>query len=230
MNKRNVICYTFLSVFFCTINGFSQGNIEQFQLQFENFYGAKNRTAKSMDVEGSEFLFDEWFPVDLTFTKGTVQFEKAKLNLFVSKLEVVYKDREMNVSSEAIEIIRFLGSNKWFIPAGKREVDGVTLEGFLEIFDPEMETPYLMTQHYIFIQKPNSNGYINGGTLTSKLVKAQKNYIYDGSNMVQIKKKKNLIDFYQNRNIIIPKSELKKLDIKDPKSIHMLVTALKSQK
>lgn len=199
------------------------------QLQFENFYGSKYRsTIRSEEITGSEFLFDDWLPAEITLPNGTVAFDQAKINLYLSAAEVIYKDQEKLISTEHLKLVAIPGVNRWFVPGSKHQYKGISMLGFLELFEPDPKPPFILVHHYVYIREPNSDGYANAGNLTKKLVKASNTYLYDGTELTPIKGKKDVEKFYaENKTKFSQLTGQLDTNFRDPKSIHVLVNAMR---
>jgi predicted TIM-barrel fold metal-dependent hydrolase len=199
------------------------------QLQFENFYGSKFRsTIMSEEVTGSEFLLDDWLPVEVNLPNGSVSFEKGKVNLYTSTIEVVYKQQEKFISPEHLKLVSLPTTGRWFIPGSKHQFKGISMLGFLEVFEPSPEPPFILVHHYVYIREPNSDGYANAGNLTKKFIKASNTYLYDGTQLFMIKGRKDVEKFYSD-----DKREFAKLsqelgtNFREPKSIQKLVEGMR---
>ncbi len=212
---------------------YSQGNDAlRAQLQFENFYGAKYRSSSTESkFVGSECLIDDWLPVEITFANGSAQFDQGKLNLVNSAAEVIYKEREMFISPGNFKLIKLLNQDRWFVPGSKYYYKDVSLLGLVEIYEPSPVAPYILTQHYVYIKEPSSNGYINAGSLESTRMKASNNFLHDGVKLVPIKNKSGLEKFYSADKALFAtlRKELK-TDFKNPKDLHKLVKAMENAK
>lgn len=198
------------------------------QLQFENYYGSKLRSTELLgEITGSECLNDNWLPIEVMIGESLVKFDQGKLNLANSTAEVIYRDREMFISPEHLSLIKIPSQNRWFLPAYKFQYNDVALKGLLEVFDPTPEAPFIAEHHYVYIKEPNSNGYINGGSLEKTLMKASSIYLYDGSKLFLIKNKKTLARVYiDKKDLLNQLSKKLQTDFKRAKSISELVLAL----
>lgn len=202
------------------------------QLQFENFYGAKYRSSSTESkFVGSECLIDDWLPVEITFANGSAQFDQGKLNLVNSSAEVIYKEREMFISPGNFKLIKLLNQDRWFVPGSKYYYKDISLQGLVEIYEPTPVAPYILTQHYVYIKEPSSNGYINAGSLESTRMKASNNFLHDGIKLIPIKNKSALEKFYSANKPLFAKLRKEfKTDFKDPKSLHKLVKAMENER
>jgi hypothetical protein len=222
-----------LIVFLSSNIVYAQGNDAlRAQLQFENFYGAKYRSSSTESkFVGSECLIDDWLPVEITFANGSAQFDQGKLNLVNSAAEVIYKEREMFISPGNYKVIKLLNQNRWFVPGSKYYYKDVSLLGLVEIYEPTPVTPYILTQHYVYIKEPSSNGYINAGSMESTRMKASNNFLHDGVKLIPIKNKSALEKFYSADKPLFTKLRKEfKTDFRDPKALHKLVKAMESSK
>lgn len=226
-----------LSVFICLIfvlsisssRVYSQSNeMMRTQLQFENFYGAKARSGNSTNrISGSECLIDDWLPVEITFSNGTTQFNQGKLNLVNASAEVIYKEREMYISSEHIKSIKLITQERWFVPGPKFYYKDMALQGLMEMYEPTPKPPYIMMQHYVYIKEPSSNGYINAGLLESKLMKTSTIFLHDGIKLIPVKGKKDIEKFYaSNKSLFIKYKKELGTDFRDAKSLHKLINTM----
>ena len=202
------------------------------QLQFENYYGTRLRsTAPNTGISGSECLTDDWLPIEITLPGGTIQFEKGRLNLLNSCVEVIYKDNEMFISPEHFTTLKISNQNRWFVSGTKYYYKDISLDGLLEIFQVSPRPPYIMEQHFVYLKEPNSNGYINGGSLEKKLIKSSKIFLNDGKKLMQVKNKNDLEKYYKlNKSKILLTKYIKELKVnfKDPRSVHGLVSAIEA--
>jgi len=216
-----------LFVLFTTINfSFSQTADQlKTQLMFENVYGSKARSSASgAPIIGSEFLVEDWSPMEITLSTGVVEFQNGKLNLFSSNAEVIYNEREMTISPSHIKIISLSSEKRWFVPGTKYYYKDISVKGFLEVFSTSLQPPFIMEQHYVYVKEPSSNGYISGGSTELKLIKSSAIFLNDGIKLVAIKKKGDLEKFYVNDKVLFKKlSSQSKTNFKEAKSIHNLV-------
>lgn len=199
------------------------------QLQFENYYGTRMKSNGASDnVLGPQHLFEVWLPVEITFAEGSAQFDQCKLNLLNSGAEVVYKEKEMFISPTNFKTIRLLNQERWFTPGNKYFYKEVALSGIVEVFTNNLNPPYILQQHFVYIKEPNSNGYVSGGSTERKLIKSTALFLHDGTKLVPLKGKQSLQKFFKSEKDSFQKlgKELN-TNFKDPKSIQLLIDALK---
>jgi hypothetical protein len=229
LNRQFVPYIAVLSFAILSTQSFSQTYDQlKVQLQFENYYGSKFRsTVMTEELTGSEFLFDEWLPMVINLPNGSVNFERGKINLYTSSTEVIFKDQEKYIAPEHLKLVSLPTLGRWFIPGSRHQFKGISMLGFIEIFEPSPEPPFIFVNHYIYLREPNSDGYANAGNLTKKLIKASNIYLFDGSNPLLIKSKKQIGAFYTNeKSKFIKLSKEFGTDFKNPKSIQKLVYAM----
>lgn len=222
---------TLFVLILCSSQGFSQGYDQlKVQLQFESYYGSVLRSSLERRTSiGPIFLYDDWFPVEVELPNGTVSFEQGKINIQNSTLEVVYKDEEKVITADNIKNVTVTDLRKKFIPATKYKYNDMVLHGFMELYGTE--APMIMTHHYIYVKKPNTDGYVNAGLVEDKLIKASTNYLFDGAKLVLIKNRKDVEKAYPNQ-----KHDVKTLaknantDFKNARSLQNLVNELKRLK
>jgi hypothetical protein len=231
LGKLSVFMYLIFVLSISSIQVFAQSSeAMRTQLQFENFYGAKSRTGNSTNrISGSECLIDDWLPVEITFPNGTTQFNQGKLNLVNASAEVIYKEREMYISSEHIKSIKLTTQERWFVPGPKFYYKDVALQGLMEIYEPTPKPPYIMMQHYVYIKEPSSNGYINAGLLESTLMTTSKIFLHDGIKLIPINGKKDIEKFYSsNKPLYIKYKKELGTDFRDAKSLHKLINTMQA--
>jgi hypothetical protein len=195
------------------------------QLQFFNHYGrvAQKGKAPSANI-GSEFLYDDWKAMDITFKDTTVRFDEVKINLFYSNLEVLYNGEEKIIDNRHFRHVSLSqnGQSPTFIPANRFSYGGKALEGFIEIIG-EGETKVLI-QHHLYIKEPNPQANIVGGHTANKLMRMSDNYLFDGESLTLIKKKKDLADYYRKQSKALDQYlKTHKPDLKDPRQLLALV-------
>ncbi|MDL5049318.1 hypothetical protein QQ054_25210 [Oscillatoria amoena NRMC-F 0135] len=201
------------------------------QLMFENFYGSKMRSSARTinEVGGSETLLDDWHPIEIVFANGSTRFEQGKINLFNATAEVIYKDQEMFIATQHLKRINLPHLNRSLIPADNYEFKGVSLNGFVEVFNPELNLPYILINHYVYIKKPSTNGYINGGTTQEKFVKSSKIYVVNGDNLEPYKGKKSVDKLFSgNKEKYLELVKKHNTDFKNPKSVQKLIDAMRN--
>lgn len=224
MNKIRNLLIALLA--FCTLYGYSQGYDQlKVQLQFETYYGTALRSAKERrETVGPIFLNDDWLPVEVELPNGTVTFDQAKLNIMTSAVEVIYKDQEKVIASGNLKHVTLTSLNRKFIPASKIKYE-TPLSGFLEVLGTT--APFMMTQHYIYVKKPNFDGYVNAGTVDDQLMKGSNNFYFDGEKLTPVSGRRDIEKIYSSK-----KHEVKSLskslrtDFRDPRSIQKLIDSL----
>lgn len=195
------------------------------QLQFFNHYGrvAQKGKAPSANI-GSEFLYDDWKAMDITFKDTTVRFDEVKINLFYSNLEVLYNGEEKIIDNRHFRHVSLPLSNQpqKLTPANRFSYGGKALEGFVEIIG-EGETKVLI-QHHLYIKEPNPQANIVGGHTANKLMSMSDNYLFDGESLTLIKKKKDLTEYYRKQSKALDQYlKTHKPDLKDPRQLLALV-------
>jgi hypothetical protein len=191
------------------------------QLQFFNHYGrvAQKGKAPSANI-GSEFLYDDWKAMDITFKDTTVRFDEVKINLFYSNLEVLYNGEEKIIDNQHFRHLSLSqnGQSQKFIPAIRFSYGGKALTGFAEMIGADEIK--VIIQHYLYIKEPNPQANIVGGHTANKLMKMADNYLFDGESLTLIKKKKDLEAHYRRQAKALEQYlKTNKPDIKDPQQL-----------
>lgn len=198
------------------------------QLQFENYYGTRLKSnPKNDNFSGSEYLFEEWVPIEITFDQGSAQFDQGKLNLLNSGVEVVYKGKEMFISPTNFHSVKLINHNRKFVPGNKYFYNDLVLVGMVEVFEEQLTVPYVLQQHFIYVKEPSSNGYVNGGNSERRRVKSSALFIHDGTKLTPIKGKKSLEKFYKSNKATFEEVS-RKMDTnyKEGSSVQALVNAI----
>lgn len=200
------------------------------QLQFENYYGTRMKSnPKNDNFSGSEYLFEEWVPIEVTFEQGSAKFDQGKLNLLNSGVEVVYKGKEMFISPTNFHSVKLLNQNRKFVPGNKYFYNDLVLVGMVEVFVEELTAPFVLQQHFIYVKEPSSNGYVNGGNSERRRVKSSALFIHDGTKLIPVKGRKSLEKFYKDNKVTFEEVS-KKLDTnyKEGSSVQALVDAIQA--
>jgi len=228
--NQSFLKLTTLVLVFGTTELFGQSYDQlKMQLQFENYYGTRMKSNGVNDnISGPQYLFETWLPVEITFAGGSAQFDQCKLNLLNSGAEVVYKEKEMFVSPTNFKSVKLLNQERWFTPGNKYFYKEVALSGIVELFTNDLNPPYILQQHFVYVKEPNTNGYVSGGSTERKLVKSTALFLHDGTKLVPIKGKQSLQKFYKTKRDAFQNMEQKlNTNFKDPNSIQILIDALK---
>lgn len=215
-----------LVLFFFSIRSFAQ-TYEQanMQLQFFNHFGKAYAKGYSGPSHlGSESLYDEWMPMDISFKDTTVRFDAVKLNLLNSTLDVLYKGEEKTIANIHFDYAATTDANqpRKFYPANKIYYNNKPLEGFVETIGDGDEK--VLVQHYIYIKEPIPQANIVGGPTVHRLMKQSDNYIFDGNKLTLIRRKKDLQEYYRRKSRALEQYlKEEKPDIRNPGQLYGIV-------
>lgn len=202
------------------------------KLQLENYYGTRLKpTSPNSNLSGSQYLYEDWLPIEIEFEAGSVEFNQGKIDLSNSGVEVVYKEKEMYVSPSHFKSIQLLNQNRWFVPGNKYFYEDMALQGVVELFSAKPEPPFILEQHYLYVKEPSLNGYVNGGSMDRKLVKTSALFLHDGTRLIKIKGKQSLGKFYKDQHETF--DALRKqlgTDFTNSRSVQLLVDSMKAEK
>ncbi len=229
--KLKPLHIVFVGLILCSSQSFSQGYDQlKTQLQFESYYGSVLRSSvERRTTVGPIFLFDDWFPVEIELPNGTVSFDQGKINIQNSSVEVMYKDEEKVIFADNIKNVTITSMKKKYIPATKFKYNDIVMQGVMEVYSNE--APMVMTHHYIYVKKPNTDGYVNAGLVEDKLIKASGNYFYDGTKVIQMKNRKDVERaFPKHKQAVKTLAKELNTDYKNAKSLQYLVNELKELK
>lgn len=199
------------------------------QLQFLNFYGeaAKRGNTGSSHV-GSEFMYEDWRPMEIQLKDTTLRFEAVKLNLFNTNLEVMYEEEEKVIGNIHFQEVSYNegGQQRRLIPANRFRYELKPLDGFAELLGNGDER--ILVQHHIHVKAPNANAHIVGGHTVNRYLKVENLYIFDGKNLAMIKGKKELKNYYRKKGKALDQYlKTQKPDLKDPQQLLAIVEAMK---
>ncbi|MBX2927568.1 MAG: hypothetical protein KF852_06995 [Saprospiraceae bacterium] len=179
---------------------------QRLQLQFFNHYGkAYQRGNIGPKLVGSEYMHEEWMPMDIQFRDTSVRFEAVKINLMNSNLEVLLQGEEKVIANYFFKDVTLSegGKKKQLVPANFFTYNNKALQGFMEVLGDGAVK--VLVQHYIFVKEPHAQAHITGGYTTDRLLKSSDNYIYDGEKLTLVKSKNDLKDYYRRRSSVLDK-------------------------
>ncbi len=201
------------------------------QLQFLNHYGkAYQRGSLAPQYVGSEYFNDQWMPMDIKFKDTLLRFDAVKINLMNSNLEVLFNNEEKVIANYYFEYVLIPEGDKkrLFVPAQIFKFDNAPLAGFVEVYGTGESK--VLVNHYIFIRQPHAQAHITGGYTMDRLMKETENFLYSGSKLTVVKRKKDLQDYYSRK-----KSTLERYfkehnpNIKDPQQLLMLMEKMSAK-
>ncbi len=199
------------------------------QLQFLNHYGeAAKRGYTGQSHVGSEFMYEDWRPMEIQFKDTTLRFDAVKLNLFYTSLEVMYEGEEKVIGNIHFRDVAYNegGQKRMLMPANRFRHEQKPLEGFAEILGDGEER--VLVQHHIHVKAPNANAHIVGGHTVNRYLKVESLYIFDGKNLTMIKGKKELKNYYRKKGKALDQYlKTQKPDLKDPQQLLAIVEAMK---
>lgn len=226
MKKKSLLFLpSLIVVVFCAFETDAQSYDQlKVQLQFENYYGTRLKSNSVSEISGSQYLFEDWLPMQITFAEGSTQFDQGKLDLSSSGVEVVYKGKEMFISPTNFKLVKLMGRNSWFVPGNKYFYKDVALTGIVELFKENLNPPYILQQHFVYLKVPSTNGYVSGGSTEKKLMKSTALFLHDGVKLIPIKGKQSLIKFYKADKAAFANAEKDTpVDFKDPRSLQNFI-------
>lgn len=195
------------------------------QLQFVNHYGnAYKKGYTGPEYSGSEFLHPEWMPMALRFRDTTLRFDAVKVNLLSGNLDIMFEGVQRSVSNVHFEYVATTDSHspRKFYPAFKTYFNDRPLNGFIEYLGEGDEK--VVVQHSIFVKEPLDQAHIVGGSTIPRLLKQTDSYILNGVKLTQIKRKKDLQDYYRKKSQALEKYlKENKTDITNPFQLAALV-------
>jgi hypothetical protein len=195
------------------------------QLQFFNHYGkAYSRGNVGPKIAGSEYLYEEWMPMDIQFRDTSVRFDAVKVNLMNSNLEILLAGEEKVIANYFFKDVALSesGKKKQLVPANFFTYNNKAMQGFLEVLGDGAVK--VLVQHYVFVKEPHAQAHITGGFTVDRLMKSSDNYLYDGEKLTLIKGKKDLKEYYRRRSSVLEKyMKENSYNLKDPQQLLALV-------
>ncbi len=210
-----------LMIFSCAnVIGQMRGSTEY----IDNYAKLMTKKAKGPQLLGSVYVLDDWHTIEVMLKDGIARIDKAKLNLQTSNIDVLYKDEEKEILYKDYDYVNY--SNKGiinkYIPAPKYKSEGIALSGFVEILGEGEEK--VLINHYNYVRKANSDAKIIGGETDDKLIKKTDVYILKNKKLFEVRKKKNVIEYYKSRSSEVENYIKKeKLDVKNPLELVILI-------
>lgn len=195
----------------------------------DNYAKLMTKKAKGPQLLGSLYVLDEWLPIEVMLKDGIAKIDKAKLNLQTSNIDVLYKDEEKEILFKDYDYVNFpnKGIINKYIPAPKYKFEGQALSGFVEILGEGQEK--VLINHYNYVRKANSDAKIIGGETDDKLIKKTDVYILRNKKLFEVKKKKDVLEYYKSRSSEVENYIKKeKLDVKNPLELVLLVDFMNS--
>lgn len=196
----------------------------------DNYAKLMTKKAKGPQLLGSLYVLDEWLPIEVMLKDGIAKIDKAKLNLQTSNLDVLYKDEEKEILFKDYDYVNFpnKGIINKYIPAPKYKFEGQALSGFVEILGEGQEK--VLINHYNYVRKANNDAKIIGGETDDKLIKKTDVYILRNKKLFEVKKKKDVLEYYKSRSSEVENYIKKeKLDVKNPLELVLLVDFMNSK-
>ncbi|MBK7805314.1 MAG: hypothetical protein IPJ51_03290 [Saprospiraceae bacterium] len=208
---------------------FSHGQMRGGTEYIDNYAKLMTKKAKGPQLLGSVYVLDEWHSIEVMLKDGIAKIDKAKLNLQTSNIDVLYKDEEKEILFKDYDYVNY--SNKGiinkYIPAPKYKSEGQALSGFVEILGEGQEK--VLINHYNYVRKANSDAKIIGGETDDKLIKKTDIYILKNKKLFEVKKKKDVLEYYKSRSSEVENYIKKeKLDVKNPLELVLLVGLMNS--
>ncbi len=195
----------------------------------DNYAKLMTKKAKGPQLLGSLYVLDEWLPIEVMLKDGIAKIDKAKLNLQTSNIDVLYKDEEKEILFKDYDYVNFpnKGIINKYIPAPKYKFEGQALSGFVEILGEGQEK--VLINHYNYVRKANNDAKIIGGETDDKLIKKTDVYILRNKKLFEVKKKKDVLEYYKSRSSEVENYIKKeKLDVKNPLELVLLVDFMNS--
>lgn len=201
---------------------------QKVQLQFLNHYGKIYQRGPVPDQTlGSPYFNDEWMPMDIKFRDTLLRFEQVKLNMMNSDIEVLFNGEEKMLSNAFFEyvLVPQNGEKKTFVSAAAFKYEGKPLSGFMDVIGTGKIK--VMVHHYAHIREPHAQAHITGGFTQHRLLKESEMYLHDGSQLVLIKGKKDVQDYFRSKKSALDRyfKEVNP-DLKNPKQLLHLVQAM----
>jgi hypothetical protein len=227
---KKLIIFLLISAFAFINQQFAQGYDQQkVQIIFDTNFSKIARNSKvNNEVDGSQYLYDDWKKIRVNLKDDSAEFEMGKFNLLNTWIEVLHKGEEKFIEKKFIISAEIIEDDKErsFFPAHLFSVNGTPLTGFMEFLSSDL--PTVMIHHHTFIRKPNPTGNITGQSTVPKLFSSEKTYIYDGKELIPVKNKKSIRHLYPIDKINKVSKELKS-NFKNPDEIQNLIDVLESR-
>lgn len=221
---KNLILIIFL--FTCS---FVFGQMRGATEYIDNYAKLMTKKAKGPQLLGSLYVLEDWHEAEVMLKDGMGKIENARLNLQTSNVDVLYKDEEKEILYKDYEYVIFSnkGITHTYFPAPKYKSEGKPLSGFVEILGNGEEK--VLINNYNYVRKANNDAKIIGGETDDRLIKKTDIYILKNKKLFEIKKKKDVIDYYKSKGAEVENIIKKeKLDVKNPNELIMLVELMGS--
>lgn len=180
---------------------------------------------------GSQYLEDEWYPVELTLKNGTkANLSKAKFNLMTSNIEALFLGDEKELLAQHFDIaeINVNGVYRKFYSRTAKNIKGMTDSGFYEVLGNGPD--YVIVRHSTYIQKPHPQAKILGTETRHKIVKKTNPIVLHQDILYTVKSKNDLKKIYKNEakqiEAILEGSDI---DIKNPIGLLKVINILNNQ-
>lgn len=193
--KHLLFYLLFFSVFIC--NG--QVNVSGgFGSVISDIKGTPVVSNRSSDIEGSPFLFDNWFTGDVTLKNGAkISNIATRLNLATNELHIIKTENTVNteiiVQSGSITAVTIYeptvaGLIGRTFRIGFPAVDGFDQNSFYEVIVNGEASMARNLQKKVVEEKP-----FNSAVATKKFVEYENFYVFIGGKMIRYKKGKEFI-------------------------------------
>jgi hypothetical protein len=179
---------------------------------------------------GSEYLFDEWFPAEMTLKSGAkANLNNVKINLRSSNVDAMFLGEEKELLAALFDevILNTGGQQRKFYSHKAREIKGMTDPGFYEEIGKGKDK--VIVRHSAYIQKPDPQAKILGLETRHKIVKRSHTFILKEDKLTEIKSKKDIKNLYKSKSSKLDEIfDNHKIDIKNPESLAYLIEQLEN--
>jgi hypothetical protein len=208
----------------------AQVNPDSKDILFYQIMNARG-TGESDAYIGSQYLVDEWYPVELTLKNGTrANLSKAKLNLMTSNIEALFLGDEKELLAQHFDIaeINVNGEYRRFYSKTAKNIKGMNDSGFYEVLGKGPDQ--VIVRHSTYIQKPHPQAKIIGTETRHKIVKKTNLFVLHQDILHTVKSKNDLKKIYKNDakeidNIL----ERTDIDLKNPVGLLKVIDILNNQ-
>ena len=221
--------YSFVAILFCTVSLLSAQAPDSKDIIFYQLMSVRG-TSNTEAFIGSEYLFDEWYPAEMTLKSGAkANLNNVKINLRSSNVDALFLGEEKELLAVFFDevIINAGGHQRKFYSNKAKEIKGMTDPGFYEEIGKAKDK--VIVRHSSYIQKPDPQAKILGLETRHKIVKRSNTFILKDDKLYEIKSKKDIKNLYKSKSSKLDEIfENHRIDIKNPESLAYLIEHLEN--
>ncbi|MBK8053021.1 MAG: hypothetical protein IPK35_07055 [Saprospiraceae bacterium] len=219
--KSLVSSFFILLVFLSPLFG---QNGENNTIQFYEIMKSRD-AGKPLELNGSEFLYDEWIPMKIFMEDGRVfDVAQARINILGGSIDVMHKGREMELLLTFIDKVEINheSRSKSMMPIFRVKAKELPEKGFVEVLNAGEDI--VLVRYHKYIVKADPNAKILGLDPRPKVFNKQEIYVVKSKIAYEVSSKRILKKVYKNKSRKIDEIfDAENIDIKNPLALASLI-------